>query len=119
VKWVPAAGDEWYSQLGITTDAAASNAIIVSCTGLPATVGLRVKVTWVVEWTPKVNLGLTHDPTSVGASSNGNGLDKVLSALKRANPTWWMKAGEFATYAYQSAASAYGAYKTVRNLLPV
>lgn len=110
VRWVPAAGDQWYSLLGTTTDAAACNACFVAFTGLTPTTGLRIKVTWVVEWTPKVNLGLTHDPTTV-APNNVGSLDKVLGALKNHDNNWWYSAGQYAKYAYDMAKNAYSAYR--------
>lgn len=110
VRWVPAAGDQWYSLLGTTTDAAACNACFVAFTGLTPTTGLRVKVTWVVEWTPKVNLGITHDPTAVSPNNVGS-LDKVLGALKNHDNNWWYNAGQYAKYAYDAAKNVYSAYR--------
>lgn len=110
VRWVPAAGDQWYSLQGVTTDAAACNACFVAFTGVTPTTGLRIKVTWVVEWTPKVNLGLTHDPTTV-APNNVGSLDRVLGALKNHDSNWWYSAGQYAKYAYDAAKNAYSAYR--------
>jgi hypothetical protein len=113
VKWFPATFDNRYSTYvsGSTfanwqttgTDYSDTNIIVVAVRNVPAGTVINLRLTWVCEWTPKPLLGLTPNPNS---SAGVNHLS-VVSAMEKAQPSWWHNLGNtamnvFSTFANQA-----------------
>lgn len=95
VKFMPGVSDQDYNIInganGFTfTDG--SNAIVIAWRGYPAAVGLSVRVTNVLEWTPIPNNGIA---TSNLDNTVEYGLaQRVAGTMSNANPHWWHNLAE-------------------------
>lgn len=71
---------------GTGTDLSDTNAILIAVRGVPVGSVLSIRFTWIVEWVPKFNLGLTpsvsNTPVVVDHMAVGAALDKHKS-------NWW------------------------------
>lgn len=71
---------------GTGTDLSDTNAILVTVRGLPVGASIAIRFTWVCEWVPKFNLGLTptvsNTPLAIDHMAVGASLDKH-------KPNWW------------------------------
>lgn len=67
------------------TDTGEMPALVMSCSGIPASTGVRVRLIQVVEWTPAAGAGVTNPSTAVNSSSS---LQTILGAMTQANPQW-------------------------------
>lgn len=101
VTWFPGPGDmkPWTPGQGASNQTAITqtgdcNALVLTCAGLPAGVGARVRFVAVYEWTPKQAQGLV---STVEAPRSSNSLNDVLRVLHGNGPNWFINA-------YQKAA---------------
>lgn len=94
LKWSPGGFDDRYTAIPQVTsdDDSDRNCLLVVAIGLPAATGIQFRHTAIVEWSPKVNLGITNDATSVKPSRCDK--DCVLQALKRKDKEWWWSLGK-------------------------
>lgn len=70
------------------------SAITMAYAGLPAGVGVTIHLTAVYEWTPNVNVGISHN--AMGKAESRNSLDDVLDAIKRTGFHYVRYAGQVA-----------------------
>lgn len=67
------------------TDTSDTNAIVFAVRNLPVNTTFNIRITWVVEWTPKTGLGLVPSlQTSAGIKH-----EAVTTALHTRAPGWW------------------------------
>jgi hypothetical protein len=86
VKWQPGTLDNTYTTTSGTVDGD-NNVVFVAYRGYPAGVGLTFRYTTVLEWTPKIGIGI---PTTAVTTSGVNH-EQQLAALSRVAPGWWHK----------------------------
>lgn len=71
---------------GTGTDISDTNAILIALRGIPIGSTINVRFTWICEWVPKFNLGLTpsvsNKPVTVDHMAVGHSLDQH-------KPNWW------------------------------
>lgn len=88
VKWYPNTLDDKYSTANVLTglDTSDTNVVFIAYRGYPAAIGLSVRLTGVVEWTPKINVG-----TAVSNNVNPAPVDHhaVVAAVSAKHPSWW------------------------------
>lgn len=80
------------------------SAAALTSVNLSNSVGMRVRLVYVCEWTPKVNQGLV---ASIQSQFSPNSVAEILSRLSRANPGWYI-------HAARAAASYIGNLSTSR-----
>jgi hypothetical protein len=91
-KWFP--GDEDIQYIGPGAGNAGillndQNALVIAWDSFPAGSPIRLELTLVAEWQPKINSGM---PTNGVIPSNPSAnIALVKSALYAADPKWWMK----------------------------
>lgn len=105
VRWVPGSFDDRYCPQGVTDDDSDRNVLIVVGVGFPAGVGFQIRETAIVEWSPKTNLGVTIDATSVKPSVCDK--DCVVKYLNTRNKDWWWNLGKKALNITRGAVTGY------------
>lgn len=97
VKWFPGSLDHTYNPAtaGATgtaniSDVADSNGILVCYKGWVPGIGISIRLTNIIEWTPFSNIGLTV--TSVPRAPNNP--HKEAAELHARNPSWWHRLGD-------------------------
>lgn len=89
LKWVPGESDELYSSVNVGTSASPPgngvSGMLVVYRGYPAAAALTFRITAVLEWTAKNNVGI---PGSTGAAGPSD-MQKHVGALNAAKPDWW------------------------------
>lgn len=86
VKWQPGNLDHTYNSLseGLAAD---NNLIFIAYRGFPAGASLSYRYTSVLEWTPKVGIGIP----STAAITAGTNHAAQVAALSARSPGWWHK----------------------------
>lgn len=88
IKWYPNTLDDKYSTSNTLTgvDASDTNVVFFAYRGYPAAIGLSVRLTGVIEWTPKINIG-----TAVSNNVNPSPVNHhaVVAAVSAKHPSWW------------------------------
>jgi len=115
VKWSPGGFDDRYATQGaLSDDDSDRNCLVVVGTGFPAASGVSYRMVTVLEWSPKGNLGITNDASSVGRSRNT--LAEVTRALKQRDSSWWWSLGKKTIGVAKGAAAGYMAGGTIGAL---
>jgi hypothetical protein len=93
VKWFPNTLDDRYTTCNTLTgaDVSDTNVIFMAFRGYPAALGVSVRLTGVIEWTPKIGVGVASSNNVNAEPVNHNA---VVGALQRKNPSWWHTMGE-------------------------
>lgn len=81
--WFPGVGNEEYSPLGSVSTGfdADNNVLTILGEGLPSTVQIRLRMTIIYEWTPKINTGLMT-PLATGGSNPPAAYERLHDAAK-------------------------------------
>lgn len=100
-KWYPGSLDDRYSgfNANLTIDPTDTNVIVLAYRGYPAAAALSIRLTTVLEWTPRVALGISPTQTTSKPLPH----DHVVATLHAHKPTWLHNLGE----AFGSAASTF------------
>lgn len=88
VKWYPNTLDDRYqTSLTLTgTDASDTNVVFIAFRGYPASQGVSVRMTGVLEWTPRINVGVA---TSNTVNPNPVSIQAVTARMSAQRPSWW------------------------------
>jgi len=105
IKWVPGSFDDRYCPQGVTDDDSDRNVLIVVGVGFPAASGVQIRETAIVEWSPKTNLGVALDSTSVKESDCDK--DCVIKYLNSRDKDWWWSLGKKALNITKNAVTGY------------
>lgn len=92
VNWVPGSFDDRYSPYQVTDDDSDRNCLLVVFTGFPAATGINWRATSVMEWVPKVDLGIAFDATAIKPSECDK--DCVIRYLQSRDRNWWFSLGK-------------------------
>jgi hypothetical protein len=86
VKWYPGSLDDRYSQFNVNTtlDPSDTNVIVLAYRGYPASAALSIRLTTVVEWTPKVAIGVAPTQTTSPTLPH----DDIIHAIHSKRPGW-------------------------------
>lgn len=105
-KFKPSNLDSKYSSyqntgtiIGTGTDIDDTSAILVVIRGVPTGSPINVRITWICEWVPKFNLGLSASVTNKPMAVDHMAVGAILD---RKRPNWWNnllhEAGEAVSY---------------------
>lgn len=93
VTWFPGSGDTlpFATQFGssganIAEDAQNKNALVATMSGFPVGVGVRIRLVYVCEWTPRLNQGQV---ATAEVPASRSSLNDVLIALHKTGGTNW------------------------------
>lgn len=96
-KFKPSQFDDKYSTYqntgsiaGTGSDLSDTSAILVVVRGVPTGTSINIRITWIVEWVPKFNLGLAASADQRPGSVNHMA---VSAALDRKKSNWWHNLG--------------------------
>lgn len=87
LKWRPGSVDEEYNPVGNPPDGSDTNTLFMAFSGLQPTEVLQVKLTFIYEWIPKVNLGLAQSPSRDVFTKVR--VPNILAEMDRVMPNWW------------------------------
>lgn len=105
IKWVPGSFDDRYCPQGVTDDDSDRNVLLMVGIGFPVGSGVQIRETAIVEWSPKVGLGVAIDATAVRPSE----CDKecVIQMLNQRDKDWWWNLGKKALNITKKAVTGY------------
>lgn len=88
VKWSPGLRDNQFASYGTIadTDVSDDNVVVLAYKGIPAATPIGIRLTAVLEWTPRSGQGLSTDGTS---SAPGINHVAVAAALHKHKPNWF------------------------------
>nr|UJQ92850.1 MAG: hypothetical protein [Narnaviridae sp.] len=88
VKWSPGLRDNQFATYGtlVDTDVSDDNVVVLAYRGVPAATTLGFRLTSVLEWTPKIGIGLSSDGA---ASAVGINHVAVAATLHKHKPNWF------------------------------
>lgn len=97
ITWFPGSQDEIATYTSNATNVAISNvgpfqgrnALLMSASGFPVNVGVRVRMVAVYEWTPLSNKGMIN---TLEPSTSRNNVQDVLSYLHKQDSSWYINA---------------------------
>lgn len=94
-KFIPSASDEDYCSPGLgNNDATDTNCILMAFVGLPAATGIVFRLTNIVEWKPRADLGIVTE--SYQGNPSRNTVEQVKSSLLKRKQDWWTNVGSMA-----------------------
>lgn len=117
VKWYPGTLDDRYNMIGnlTTVDTSDSNVVAFAWRGYPSNVYLSVRLTAVLEWTPKLGVGIPASNQVREVVPH----NQLIAQLQNAKPNWFHNLGSTVTaYAGQYAGQLLGTFgkSAVRSL---
>lgn len=108
VKWRPGANDDNYAPYNaniIAADDGDTNDLVMVLTGLPVSSSISVKVTAIIEWTPKTVLGMGVPITNQSASPVR--AHQIAAELDKHDSSWWHGIKSFGNYMWSHGAEKF------------
>lgn len=86
IKWFPGGMDDRYMQYNVNTtiDPSDTNVIVLAYRGYVAAAALSIRLTNVVEWTPKAAIGIAPTQTTTTPLPH----DAIIASVHNKNPGW-------------------------------
>lgn len=94
--WKPDVGDHEAQTTTAVTGASCfelftgKGSIVIAFGGLPATAGLRIRLTTVVEWAPEITFGAVANTT---LKNHSNAFERAVAWLEKTSSKWWFRLG--------------------------